>query len=449
MTALGLPKTFSRKGVTLHPGQSEMFRGLWLDKDFRYAVCCATRGWGKSVFAGACAAGAIEELVKMPKGTPNRNVALIASTFQQAQDVFYPMLAYNFGLLDYATRTSKRDGLFYFGEEVCLKIWSAEAVDRMRGTGQYFVVTDELSAWKIPGNTPKQLWEGVIKPCMDTRWPEDSRALIISTPRGFDYFHDLYSNELIDEDWKSFHFDYTQAPYLSTKAVEKARALLDPLTFAREYLASFEESGASVFPDFDRKTHVDAMLEDFREGETVHACIDFNINIMATSIFALRGKSVQILDEFKGARNTDELVEILKVRYLDKGHRVIAYPDPTGRRGQTQGTIGKSDFNILEAAGIITQARAKNPPIVDSVAAVNAKIKSARGNMELAVHPRCMHTIRSLERTVWEERSTEIAKIDKTQNIEHFSDGIRYAMEYLFPVRAGGSSAFATPHRLL
>ena len=441
--------TEQRRGVTLHPAQSLIFRDLWINREIRYGVCTASRGFGKSILAGACAAKAVEELVLMPKGTPNRNIALVASTFQQVKDVFYPMLAYNFGLLDYATHSSKSDGTFHFGNEVMLKLWSAEAVDRMRGTGQYFVVCDEIAAWKIAGNTPKNLWEGVIKPCMDTRWPDDSRALIISTPRGFDFFYEMYGFELLDDDWRSYQFDYTASPYLSNQAVEKARALLDPMTFAREYLASFEESGAQLFPDFDRHKHVDPMLEDFQRGEIVYACIDFNINIMATSFFALRGRTVHILDEHKGARDTETLAEHIKEKYIDKGFRVIAFPDPTGRRAQTQQVMGKTDFNILESYGITTQARLKNPPIVDSVNAVNAKIKNARGDCELYVHPRCVHVIRSFERTVWEERNADVARIDKSQNAEHFTDGIRYAMEYLFPAAGGKTSVFNSPSVLI
>jgi hypothetical protein len=53
------------------------------------------------------------------------------------------------------------------------------------------------------------------------------------------------------------------------------------------------------------------------------------------------------------------------------------------------------------------------------------------------VHPRAEHTIRSLERTVWVENNPNTAQISKAENVEHWTDALRYAVEYLFPVRSG------------
>jgi Terminase large subunit, T4likevirus-type, N-terminal len=434
-----LPKATARTSneVVLHPGQSKVFRDLFIDKVCRYSVVVASRGWGKSVLAAACAVKAIEELVAMPRGTPNRNVSLIASSYSQATEIYYPLLAYTFNVLDFATKSSKANGTFYFGEEVLLKIVSAEAVERMRGTGQYAVVCDELASWELPGSTQQEAFESVLLPCIETRWPHTGRAIIISTPKGMDYLYDLYQFEHTDPEWKSYQFDYTQSPYLTPEVIEKRRAILDPLKFAREFLASFEESGAKVFYCFDRKTHVDAELPDFHAGEDVHACIDFNVGIMACSIFALRGRQLHFLHELKGARDTKELADRLVAMF--PGKRIFAYPDPTGRSRKSSANVGQTDFSILEANKIITLARRKNPPLIDSVNCVNAKLKNARGQVEMYFHPRCALTIRSLERTVWAERNADSAMIDKSSGDEHFSDGIRYATEFIFPIYSGTS----------
>ena len=47
----------------------------------------------------------------------------------------------------------------------------------------------------------------------------------------------------------------------------------------------------------------------------------------------------------------------------------------------------------------------------------------------------CPELIRSMERTKWVEGNKDLALIDKTEDLEHFSDGVRYATDYLFPVR--------------
>jgi len=444
MTA-AIPK--EAPSIELHPAQSEIFRALFIDKVCRHAVCIASRGFGKSVLAAACAIKAIEELSKMPASTPNRNVALIAPTHSQATDIYYPLIAYQFGVLGYCTKSSRREGTFWFGPEVLLKIWSAEASERMRGTGQYFVVNDEFASWELPGSNQQEAWESTIQPCLDTRWPGIGRSLTISTPKGMDYLYDMFQNELRDPDWKSYHYDYTCSPYLNPKAIEQNKLILDPLKFAREYEASFEDSGARVFYTFDRKKHIDDVIPEFEEGEVVHAAIDFNVGVMATVLFALRGNQIHILDEKRGDRDTHELAKWLKDRYAK--HKIIAYPDPTGRSRKSSAAVGQTDFSILQSHGITVLARKKSPPIIDSVSAVNRKLLNAREQTEIYIKSDCINTIRSLERTVWMERNPETAQIDKSAGDEHFTDALRYAVEYLFPVGAGGTRVSYNPRRLI
>jgi hypothetical protein len=64
-------------------------------------------------------------------------------------------------------------------------------------------------------------------------------------------------------------------------------------------------------------------------------------------------------------------------------------------------------------------------------------LNTAAGDVNMFVHPRCRGVIESLERTKWVDGKPETATIDKSENIEHFSDGIRYGTEYLFPVQTG------------
>jgi CO dehydrogenase nickel-insertion accessory protein CooC1 len=49
--------------------------------------------------------------------------------------------------------------------------------------------------------------------------------------------------------------------------------------------------------------------------------------------------------------------------------------------------------------------------------------------------------ITSLERTKWVDGNPDTAVIDKSEGIEHFSDGIRYGVEYMFPVNLGTKRA--------
>jgi len=435
---------YSEDEVVLHEGQSQVVSDLFIDNVVRYIVCNASRGFGKSVLGATAAMVAVQELIDLPAEVPNKNVAIIAPTYAQAVDIYYPIVAYMLGGEAAALKSSRVAGMFWFPNNVTLKIWSYEAIERMRGTGQYFVVADEVCSWKGAGTNLKEAWESVIQPCIATRWSKKNadrwgakpgRALIISTPMGYNYFYEMYNRQDADDQWKSYTYTYTDSPYLDPEEIERVKLTLDPLKFAREYSASFEDSGNTVFYCFNRDEHVDKNLPYFEAGEDVHVAIDFNVGIMASCAFALRGNQIHILDEFQGHPDTETLAARLAEKY--KGHRIISYPDPSGRARKSSAAVGNTDFTILNANKIITRAHNKAPPIIDSVAAVNKKFKNANGDIDMYIHPRCVNTIKSIERTSWVESNPDTATICKKEGVEHWTDGLRYAVEYLFPVRGG------------
>jgi len=157
--------------------------------------------------------------------------------------------------------------------------------------------------------------------------------------------------------------------------------------------------------------------------------------LQCSTAWAIRGKQMQAIDEFKGHPDTETLADVLATKY--KGHRIFAYPDPSGNARKTSAAVGRTDFSILRSRGIQVCARTKAPPIIDSVNAVNRKLKSAAGDVSMFIHPRCTGTINSLERTSWQDNNPDLAMISKKEGVEHFSDGVRYITEYLFPIHAG------------
>jgi hypothetical protein len=429
--------------IELHPGQSEAYEDLFFEMNHRFSVICCARGWGKSYYLAVAAMTAVFELMELPANVPNKRVAIIAPTYDQVTDIYFPLLAWDLGVEEFAIKSSKDKGVFHFPNNVELRLLSYEAVERMRGKGYYFVAWDEVSSC-TKGIDPKEAWQSVIQPCIVTRWsperaayygaPSPGRAAIVSTPKGYNFFYDMYNYHEKDPLWKPYHYDYTGSPYIDPDEVDRIRHQIDPQKFAAEYLASFEDSGNSVFYMFKRKIHVNKELEDFHEGEDVHIGIDFNVGIQASSVFALRGKQFQFLDEFKGHPDTETLANVIRNKYIEKGHKVFAYPDPSGKARKTSAPVGRTDFSILEAAGIRCISRSKAPPISDSVNAVNKALMTAAGDINLYVHPRCVGIIESLERTKWVDKNPDTATIDKTESVEHFSDGIRYAIEQIAPV---------------
>jgi hypothetical protein len=432
--------------IDLHPGQSRVLHDLFVTKKNRYGVVNAGRGWGKSYCAGVAGMMAVQELVQLPANVPNKNVAIIAPTYAQAVDIYFPLIAYMLGAENYCLKMSRSAGKFWFPNNVELKIWSYEASERMRGSGQYFVVADEVTSWKGAGMNLQESWESIIQPCITTRWspknakrlgaPSPGRGLIISTPKGNDYFYDMFNSQDTDPLWQSYHYTYRDSPFLDEEEIERVKHNLDPLKFAREYEASFEDSGANVFYMFDRKKHIRNDLDGFHDTEDVHIGIDFNVGIQASTVFAIRGGQMHVLDELMGHPDTETLAKAIKSKYSNGGKRKIyCYPDPSGRSRKTSAAVGTTDFSILQQSGLVTLAHKKAPPIIDSVNAVNKKLENAHGAIELLVSAKATNVIKSLERTSWVENNPDTATISKKEGVEHFSDGIRYAVEYVWPVQ--------------
>lgn len=441
--------------IDLHKTQSLVFKDLLIDLTHRYVSVCCSRGWGKSFVAAVTALAAAYELLDLPKSVPNKFVYIIAPTYDQVVDIYYPLLAYDLGLEEHCKTSSRSLGKFVFDNGTEIRLISYESVERMRGKGAYFVVWDEVSSCKR-GIDPAEAWEGTILPAMNTRWSphrvqmlldkygdlvagqlKAARALIIGTPKGYNFFHHLCMLHESEASWGFYQYDYTQSPYLDPADIEKIKGSMDPITFASEYLALFKESGNSVFYCFDRTTHVRKDLGDIEEHEDVHIAIDFNVALQCSAAFVVRGGQIHIIDQFKGHPDTETLAKAILGRYRNGTRTIYAYPDPSGRARKTSAPVGRTDFSILESHGIRTLARSKAPPIVDSVQAVNRLLKDANGNTNMFIHPRCNDVILSMERTRWLDNNPDTAAIDKSEGVEHFSDGIRYAVEFLYPVYSG------------
>lgn len=450
--------------LVLHPGQSQIFSDLFVTKEVTNAVAVCSRGFGKSHLGGVSAIQAVFELLQLKEEVPNKNVYIIAPTYDQVTDIYFPLLMYQLGMEQYVTKHSKDAGALWFPKDVNLRLVSYEAVARLRGKGAYFVVNDEVRDW-TKGIGFKEAWEGIIQPCITTRWgakraaqlgaPSCGRSLTISTPKGYDYLYDLSNMSEQDPSWRSYHFDYKQAPLLDIEETEKIKHTIDPLRWAREYLASFEESGTNVFYCFKRKEHVKADIADWtrnEEGyicEDIHIAIDFNVMIQASSAWAIRGGQVFCLDEFKGAADTQELATAIKGRfwpgyddpthkmYKKKPCKIYVYPDPSGNSRKTSAVVGTTDFSILQNNGFDLRVKSKAPGIVDSVQCVNRMLKTAAGETNMYFSPKVQGVITSMERTSWVDNNADTATIDKKEGIEHFSDGIRYFTEYMFPIRTG------------
>jgi len=426
--------------IRLHPNQSRIYDNLLISRLSRFHALNAGRGFGKSLLSATVAVGAAMELQRLPAYVPDKFVYLVAPTFDQLVEYYYPMLMYNFDLSAYGVYGSERGGRLFFPNNTEIRMLSYESIERMRGKGAYFVLWDEVSSCK-KGMTPKQAWDSIIRPAIITRWskmradqfgaPSPGRALFTSTPEGYNDFYDFCMMHEKHNDWGYSHYTYEDSPLLDPSEIEKIKGETDPIRFATEYQALFKESGHQVFYMFDRTKHV-MKVPELQSGETVHAAIDFNVGKQHTSFAVIRGGQVFWFAESSGHPDTEQLAISIKTRF--PGRKILAFPDPSGKSRKTSAQVGRTDFTILASQGIEVLAKSTAPSIVDSVNCVNRMLGNAHGQTNMFFDPNCPTLIKSMERTSWLDNNAATATISKAGGWEHSSDGVRYFTDYMFPI---------------
>lgn len=123
-----------------------------------------------------------------------------------------------------------------------VEMWSLDNPDSARGRKYARAVIDEAAMVR----DLQTAWQAVIRPTL-TDFAGD--AWFMSTPRGLNYFFELFNRgqDPADELWASWQKPTTTNPHIPASEVEMARRDLAELTFQQEYLAQFVQDAGAVF----------------------------------------------------------------------------------------------------------------------------------------------------------------------------------------------------------
>ena len=311
-----------------------------------------------------------------------------------------------------------------------IELKGGESADNLRGASLSNVVLDEAAY------IPQDAWEMVIRPALaDQR----GSAFFISTPAGYNHFHEMWEQAADLEDWQTFSYSTIEGGNVPPEEVELARRTLDERTFKQEFLASFETFSGRVFPEFDDAN----VAEDVADtGGPVLVGLDFNVGVMAGVICSKVGDTLHQWDEIAVKNsNTDEVAQMLRQRFPDR--RIICYPDPTGRARKTS-AAGATDHGILRKYGLEVVAPKSPWSVKDRLNATNWLICNAEGQRRMFIHPRCKNTIKGYRSVTFKEGAEDFV-VDKDPGLEHWIDGAGYlilsAMNQVRPWKVGAAKS--------
>jgi phage terminase large subunit len=381
------------------------------DAPFRFRVAVCGRRFGKTHLA-------IRELAKYAS-KPEQKCWYIAPTYRMAKQIVWKKLKKKLLSINWVKKVNEQDLTLELvnGSEISLR--GADNYDSLRGVGLNFIVIDEAA------DIDSEAWYEVLRPTLaDT----GGHALFLGTPKGMNWFKEIYDYHTTRKNWMSFQFTTIDGGNVPEDEVAQAREDLDARTFSQEFLATFENFSGIIAYAFG--THNIKQAEDVNAYEQLILGTDFNVSPMSCTVMRRTKDGLHCLDEIVlYSSNTNELIDEIRNRYPK--NPITIYPDPAGVQRKTSAN-GNTDIKLLENAGFTVRYHRQHPLVKDRINSANSLFFLRDNNTtRFYVDPKCKHTIKSLQQFCYKE-GTQIP--DKDSGFDHQFDALTYAIQYLFPI---------------
>lgn len=213
----------------LLPWQKEVYTS-----DTRFKVIVAGRRCGKSRLS---AVSLLVEGLRCPQGSA---VMYVAPTQGQARQIIWDLLMELGREVISSSHVNNMDITLINGAKIYVR--GSDRPDTLRGVSLTYLVLDEVADIK------QETWEKVLRAALSDK---KGKALFIGTPKGRNWFYDIYNLGLKEEDkeWNSWHFTTKDNPLIDPDEIEGAKKTLSSFAFKQEYEASFDNAGTDTFKE--------------------------------------------------------------------------------------------------------------------------------------------------------------------------------------------------------
>jgi len=376
--------------------------------DARFRVLAAGRRFGKTHLC-------LRELARFA-AQPNRTIWYIAPSYRMAKQIIWNPLKEKLMNLNWVAKKDESDLRLDLVNGSRIALRGADNPDSLRGNKVDFVVFDEVA------DIHQTAFYEVLRPALAD---SEGHALFVGTPKGRNWFYDLYNSAQSMEDWSAYQYTTAEGGNVTLEELESAKAHMDDRTYKQEFEATFVEFSGVVCYNWTRLL-VKPIKTDTRN---IVVSMDFNVSPMCAVVYIKHATGLHAIDEIViHGSNTDEMVDEIKTRYPESS--VTVFPDPAGVQRKTSAG-GRTDISILQNAGFKVLYKRQHPRIRDRVNSINALMKTTDGATHYTVDPKCKSLIESYEKLTYREGTQQI---DKDSGYDHMFDAATYAVEYLFPV---------------
>ena len=360
------------------------------DDPARFRVLVTGRRFGKTTLA-------IRELCFRAK-EPNKVCWYVAPSYRQAKQIAWVKLKQILKDLRWIRKVNEAELTIELKNKSRICLRGADNKDSLRGVGIDFIVLDECA------DIDEQAWSEVLRPTLsDTK----GSAVFAGTPKGMNWFHDLYQRgqDQTEEEYSSFLFTTLEGGFVDSGEVEQAKRDLDAKTFRQEYQATWETYSGIIYYGFSMSENVKHFDQPL-DNNIIHIGMDFNLDPMCAVVSYIQNGIVYVMDEIQiWSSNTDELCQEIHRRY--PGKKIFVYPDPASRQRKTSAG-GRTDLSILMNAGFVCKVPPRHMAIRDRINSVNAKLCSASNERQVFIHPKCKNLLNSVSKHTYKEGTYDV-----------------------------------------
>ena len=304
--------------------------------------------------------------------------------------------------------------------------------ERFEGKPQWHGgILDEFADMK-----PTVWTQNVLPALTDTKgW-----CWLIGVPAGKKHYYELtqYARLSGDPEWADYC--WLSREVIDPEEIEHFRGLYDERTFRQEFEGTFESYEGRAYPYYNSDVH--RKIQPFDSRLAISIACDFNLDPCVWVLGQDKGGFISIQDEIK-QRQTDiwRMCNELKVRLEQRignecrKHLALFYGDY--EHGQSRSVSAtRSSWQIIrdEFKDWNIEFRLRgHPRIIDRVNAVNSKLRTAKGEVQLGLDPSCIESHKDFEMVdmLMLQSATEKAKAkDRT----HATDDIGYWINYEYPI---------------
>lgn len=311
---------------TPHGGQKKIVEGF-SDSDHKFGIVVTGRQFGKSLLGQNL-------LLYWLLQNPNQKGAWISPIYNQAKKVFQELTDASYSIIE---EKNKADLTIKFMNGSTIQFLSAERPDSIRGFSFNYIIVDEAAFVKENAMT-----EAILP----TLTAIGKKCLMISTPKGRNWFYNMYLRGVSNEHSQYISFTGTSfdSPYIDDGFLQEQERSLPRDIFRQEYWAEFTDASSDVFRGLENV----CILRNYENTkEKCFAGIDVGLqsDYTAVCIISETGR-VCSLDRFNGIGITEAAERV--VQTLSKYHIQGGYVEVNG--------VGRGLYDIVRPKSRKVQA---------------------------------------------------------------------------------------------